>query len=169
MSPDIPEMQSAFRSFSAATFNVLIGSPFPAPFVGRWVENLASRAGALPDPLYENTFDAYDASGKVATPFWERANVTYTTVFALDARIRALAAGGEVLLVLDGVKMAAEVFLNGASLGVTADQFLRMTAPVAALLRPGGAANELRVVFLPSTHAANNGARFMACSGGWDC
>ena len=126
------------------------------------------RAGALPDPLYENTFDAYDASGKVATPFWERANVTYTTVFALDARIRALAAGGEVLLVLDGVKMAAEVFLNGASLGVTADQFLRMTAPVAALLRPGGAANELRVVFLPSTHAANNGARFMACSGGWD-
>ena len=129
------------------------------------------RAGKLGDPLYENNFDAYDASGKVQTPFWDRANVTYSISFALDARVRALAglgAGGEVLLVLDGVKMAAEVFLNGASLGVTADQFLRMTAPVAALLRPAQELNELSVVFLPSTDAANNGARFMACSGGWD-
>ena len=126
------------------------------------------RAGAIGDPLYENNFDAYDASGKVQTPFWDRTNVTYTTAFALDARVRALAAGGEVLLVLDGVKMASEVFLNGASLGVSADQFLRFTAPVASLLRPDGQANELQVVFLPSTHEANNGARFMACSGGWD-
>jgi hypothetical protein len=31
-----------------------------------------------------------------------------------------------------------------------------------------GSANTLSVVFMPSTHVANNGARFMACSGGWD-
>jgi len=126
------------------------------------------RAGALGDPLYENNFDAYDAAGVVRAPFWDRTNVTYSTQFALDPRVRALAAGGEVLLVLDGVKMAAEVFLNGVSLGVTADQFLRMTSPVAALLRPARTINELRVVFLPSADAANNGARFMAASGGWD-
>ena len=126
------------------------------------------RPGALGDPLYENNFDAYDAAGVVRTPFWDRVNCTYTLQFALDPRVRALAGSGEILLVLDGVKMAAEVFLNGASLGVTADQFLRMTSPVAALLRPGHTINELRVVFLPSAHAANNGARFMAASGGWD-
>jgi endonuclease/exonuclease/phosphatase family metal-dependent hydrolase len=28
------------------TFNVLIGSPFPPPFVGRWAANLGSAAGA---------------------------------------------------------------------------------------------------------------------------
>ena len=37
----------------------------------------------------------------------------------------------------------------------TADQFLRMTVPVAALLRPGAAANTLSVVFMPSTDVAN--------------
>ena len=120
------------------------------------------RAGAMGDPLYEKNFDAYDASGRVQAPLWERGNFTYATTFSLDARVRALAAGGEVLLVLDGVKMAAEVFLNGASLGVTANQFLRMSAPVAALLKDGVGANTLAVVFLPSTNPVNNTARFMA-------
>jgi beta-galactosidase/beta-glucuronidase len=128
------------------------------------------RAGVIGDPLYENNFVAYDAQGVVQPPLWERTNFTYSTTFTLDARLRALAgSGGEILLQLDGIKMAAEVFLNGASLGVAANQFLRTTAPVAALLRDGAAANNLSVVFLPSRSDANNNARFMACSGGWDC
>ena len=126
------------------------------------------RAGVIGDPLYEKNFDAYDDSGHVQPPLWERSNFTYSNSFTLDTRVRALAAGGEILLVLDGVKMAAEVFLNGVSLGVTANQFLRMTAPVAALLKDGEGANSLSVVFLPSMDAVNNNARFMACSGGWD-
>ena len=125
------------------------------------------RAGIIGDPLYEKNFDAYDSNGRVTLPLWERSNFSYTTIFTLDSRVRALAAGGEILLVLDGVKMAAEVFLNGVSLGVTANQFLRMTSPVAALLKDGEGANALSVVFLPSLNAANNHARFMACSGGW--
>lgn len=125
------------------------------------------RAGIVGDMLYEKNFVAYDDEGRVQPPLWERSNFTYTTVFTLDTRVRALAAGGEILLVLDGVKMAAEVFLNGVSLGVTANQFLRMTVPVSALLKDGDGANTLAVVFVPSQNPVNNNARFMGECAAW--
>lgn len=124
------------------------------------------RAGAIGDPLFGNNFDFYDDSGKVALPPWEQGNVTYATSFTLDA---ALANASEVLLVLDGVKMASGVWLDGHYLGTTANQFVRWTYPVAALLAAsGGAPHTLTVAFPPATDAANAQARFMACSGGWD-
>ena len=42
---------------------------------------------------------------------------------------------GEVLLVLEGVKMGASVTLNGHALGNVTDQFLRHAYPVATVLR----------------------------------
>ena len=44
---------------------------------------------------------------------------------------------------LDGVKMAAGVWLNGVYLGTMQDQFLRVTFPVRALLAPAGSSNTL--------------------------
>ena len=40
-------LNPATPTFRAVTFNVLIGSPFPAAFVGRFAANLGSAAGAL--------------------------------------------------------------------------------------------------------------------------
>ncbi len=122
------------------------------------------RAGVIGDPLYGNNFDFFDDSGKVVPPFWETGNVTYTTTFSLAA---PLAAAAEVLLVLDGVKMASGVWLNSHYLGTTANQFVRWNYTVAALLLPPGQQNTLSIVFPPATDAANAQARFMACSGGW--
>ncbi len=84
----------------------------------------------------------------------------------------AAAAVASFVLVLDGVKMAADVYLNGQLVsgeGVT-DQHLRYSFDVtSALLRDPGQSNNLTVYFpLPSTDARNDEGRFAACSGGWD-
>ncbi len=63
------------------------------------------------------------------------------------------------MLVLDGVKMAADVSLNGQTIASVADQFLRVTIPVNNL-QP---LNTLSVAFPPSSDPRNNAGRFMAC------
>lgn len=136
-------------------------------------------AGIAPDPLT-------DTNWKNST-FWNGKRWTYTKRFpwppvaASDSRgdegARLVDAGGEVLLVFEGIKMGASIVLNGHLLGNVTDQFLRVSYPVQSLLlRNGGGGgggggtdvapeNVLEVVFDRSigTHG-----RFMACSGGWD-
>lgn len=69
-------------------------------------------------------------------------------------------------MVFDGIKMGAEIFLNGQSLGVVADQFLRYNFSVQNLLVTSGN-NTLQVTF-PAHYAIDTAGRFMACTGGWD-
>ena len=72
--------------------------------------------------------------------------------------------GGDVQLVLEGVKLGATVSLNGHVLGNTTNQHLRYTFLVGQYLQPQGSANTLSVRF---ERDIANGGRFMACSGGW--
>ena len=140
----------------------------PSPISGSIPGDLITdmeRAGVYGDPLYNNNFDFYNAEGKIALPFWETGNVTYTRAFGVDP---ALSAAAELLLILDGVKMASGVWLNGHYLGTTANQFLRYTYPISALLLPPPALQTLSLDFPVATDPANAQARFMACSGGWD-
>jgi len=51
------------RRLRAVTFNVLIGSPFPPPFVGRFAANLGSAAGAL--RLQQQTQHVADAAADI--------------------------------------------------------------------------------------------------------
>ena len=51
------------RRLRAVTFNVLIGSPFPSPFVGRFAANLGSAAGAL--RLQQQTQHVADAAADI--------------------------------------------------------------------------------------------------------
>ncbi len=69
------------------------------------------------------------------------------------------------MLVFDGVKMAADVSLNGQTVASIADQFLRVTVPVSNLM----ASNTLSVTFPPSSDARNNAGRFMACRSALRC
>lgn len=76
-------------------------------------------AGMIGDPLYELNFK--NAS------LWDTNVWTYTTTVTMDASrlAAALAAGSAHVLVFDGVKMGASVTLNGKSVGIIKDQFLR--------------------------------------------
>ena len=138
-----------------------LAAPLTASVPGDLLTDLFPVIG---DPLFGNAFDYYQGTA-VVPPFWETGNVTYATTFDLAPSVQA-ALTADTLLVLPGVKLAAGVWLNGVYIGTTANQFVRWTFPVGALLKP--AANSLRLEFVPATDTANAQARFMACSGGWD-
>jgi len=120
------------------------------------------RAGQIGDPLYEKNF--------LNSSLWNDYTWTYKTTFAVPAAAAAAAGGGaSSRLVFDGIKMGATIKLDGATLGVAADQFLRyefdITAAAAAAAAAGAASHTLEVVFEPKIDV---GGRFMACTGGWD-
>ena len=102
------------------------------------------RAGLVGDPLFEDNF--LNGSRTWHLPHWD-----YTKKFQLDGALlqSGAAAGARTVLVLDGVKMGAEISLNGHRLGVATDQFLRyqFLLPAAALAEATGGQHELRVSF----------------------
>ena len=112
-------------------------------------------AGQIGDPLVEKNF--------LNSSLWAARTWTYSTTFAAPAAWRA--AGGQNLLVFDGIKMGATVKLNGQTLGVAVDQFLRYTFEVPPALLTNAAEQTLDVVFDPSIDVKG---RFMSCTGGWD-
>ena len=131
--------------------SVVIGARVP----GDLITDLEA-AGLVGDPLYEVNF---------LDPVWDTSAWTYTAAFDLSPSVD-LAASAAVLLVLDGVKMAATVAVNGQTVGAVSDQFLRYQWDVRAVLKPTG--NVLTVAFTTSQDPANDESRWSACTGGWD-
>jgi beta-mannosidase len=110
------------------------------------------RAGVIGDPLYELNFKS---------KLWDTGLWTYTTEFTLNADVDPAAAAA-VLLVMDGIKMAANVSLNGQPVASSQDQFLRLVVDVKAMLSAApGATQTLSVVFPPSADPMNDDNRFM--------
>ena len=68
------------------------------------------------------------------------------------------------MLVFDGIKMGAEISVNGAVLGQALDQFVRYTYTLTPAMLKAGSLN-ISVKFDPSITVKG---RFMACTGGWD-
>jgi hypothetical protein len=143
-------------AWTAATAEMTI----PATVPGDLLSDLHA-ANAIGDPLYELNFKN--------SSIWHDNVWTYTTTF--DTATHDLQSGDELLLVFDGIKMGANISLNGKKLGQAEDQFLRYSFPLVAsnLLRTGNgveeAANTLEISF--DSSACVDG-RFMACTGGWD-
>lgn len=71
------------------------------------------RADLISDPLTNNNFQN---SSYWNGPVWE-----YQRNFTVPSNL----VGTEMLLVFDGIKMGAAIFLNGQWLGNATDQFLR--------------------------------------------
>ena len=90
----------------------------PASVPGDLLSDL-QRAGQIGDPYYEKNF--------LNSSLWNSHTWSYSTTFTPTelARAHLRAAGGRVLLVFDGLKMGARVYLDGSLLGMAADQFLR--------------------------------------------
>jgi beta-mannosidase len=113
-------------------------------------------AGLVGDPWLDLTWRA-------ESHLWDLRTWTYSRAFTAPRR------GGAVWLMFDGVKLAANVSLNGVQLGEVTSQFVRYRFDVTTLLRAGPDANTLSVAFPPTpTDARNDAGRFMPCSGFWD-
>lgn len=128
--------------------------PFDARVPGDLLTDLQT-ANVIGDPLYELNFVPQYMT---ALPIWDASNWTYSTTFDLDP---AIVTAADAWIVFDGVKMAADITLNGHYLGYTNDQFLRYNWPVKSYLQPTG--NVLSVTFPTSVDPRNDEARFMAC------
>ena len=79
------------------------------------------RAGEIGDPLYElNWKDPKNV--RLWNQTW-----TYTRTLppATSSLVKHAAGAGEVLLVFDGIKMGATIKLNGKTLGMATDQFVK--------------------------------------------
>ena len=134
------------------------GAAIPAAVPGDIGSDLAA-AGVIRSPWLDLTWR--DEAAR-----WDLAAWTYSVSFATPA---AWAAGDSVQLVLDSVRMAADVSLNGRAVGSATSQHLRYAFEVGASLAPPGGANALTVVFPATvTDTRNDAGRFMGCSGGWD-
>jgi hypothetical protein len=136
------------------------GSAIAATVPGDLISDIAA-SGAVANPWLDLTWRAEAAR-------WDLESWAYSTRFATPAGWAA-GAGAETWLVLDSVKMAADVALNGRALGAATSQHLRYAIAASGALAAPGADNELTLTFAPTTQDARNDAgRYMGCSGGWD-
>lgn len=120
------------------------------------------KAGLIGNPLYELNF-------KNST-LWMNYTWMYSVTFAVEesllTRLQADMNTG-LLLVFDGIKMAATISLNGQLIGNAADQFDRYQFSLSDAHRQSRfgllkTTNILSVTFDP---ARNISGRFMACTG----
>jgi hypothetical protein len=140
------------------------GVSVPATVPGDLVTDL-QRAGVIGDPWFELGFLNSTTPGAQGAPLWDVGVWAYSATVAPRAPLAAaLAAGGEATLVFDGIKMAADIFWNGAHLGFVNDQFLRFSFPLPEVLDT----NALQISFPTSRDPRNAEGRFSGASGGWD-
>ena len=121
------------------------------------------RSNLIPDPWLDTTWIHRSA-------LWSDHTWTYTTTFDASAEVVAEAAAvntSTLLLVLEGVKMGATVRVNGHSVGVVRDQFLRYVFELDAV-ELGLMAGDNRLDIIFGVEDVAEDGRFMACTGGWD-
>jgi hypothetical protein len=95
----------------------IINITVPATVPGDLLTDL-QRANVIADPWLDTTWI-------VNSSLWTDHAWTYTTRFAVSDAV--LANTSTLLLTFDGVKMGATVRVNGRTVGVLSDQFLRYT------------------------------------------
>lgn len=103
-------------------------------------------AGLIGDPLYELNW--------LNSSLWDQNEWTYSTSTALPTatRTRLASAASTMLLVFDGVKMGAQVSVNGAQIGITSDEYRRyeFTVPSSLIDANNGA---VKVRLAPPLHS----------------
>lgn len=131
-----------------------LGITIPATVPGDILTDL-QRVDIIGDPWFENTFLSNRSLWDPNVRSW-----VYTTNFVLPSYLTNI----PLLLVFDGVKMGAQISLNGVPLGNITNQFLRT---IFSLPSNDGMNTTLEIKFYP-TGALELDSRFMPCSGDWD-
>ena len=132
----------------------------PATVPGDIITDLFN-AGTIPEPLYELNWK--NAS------IWDKHNWIYSTGFRLTQDQIDNLKISDIWLVFDGIKMGANISINGQFVGLALSQFLRYNFSLAAYqiqynaLKAGE--NMLAVEFDVKISTAG---QFMQCTGGWD-
>ncbi len=117
---------------------------YPANVPGDLITDL-ERAGLLGDPLFSQNW-------RTQAHLWNSTTWTYTKTFSTP-----FSPLPSTQLVFDGIKMVADLFLNGVSLGDVTDQHMRYTFEVGGLLHPvGGPENYLEVKFPVQSEEGRN-------------
>lgn len=139
--------------------NQTVLSSIPARIPGDIISDLV-RAKITPEPYFENNFQ----QNFFCQPQTILEYQTYFDSSEILSKPSNIKSKEDVVLVFDGIKMGANIYINNDWLGQTTDQFLRYSFPLDAqnLKRKQ---NSLRVRFDSSILTQG---RFMACSGGWD-
>jgi len=123
------------------------------------------KGGVIGDPIK-------DVNWRDESNVWARKNGwRYERMFIVEPG-SSLDAASSVLLIFDGLKMSADVYLNNVLISVDGivDQHLRYEFEVSNILSTlPGMQNNLSIVFpFPSEDKRNDEGRFMAASGAWD-
>lgn len=128
------------------------------------IANDLYQAGMINDPHTDINFIADG-------PIWAKNTWTYNTTFQLSSQdISSLeSADGDILLVFDGIKMAANIFINNQLIDTSISQFLRLNYSLQAYQQKTkgliAGNNNMSVVFDPTLETQG---LFAQCSGGWD-
>lgn len=112
--------------------------------------------GLLPPPLFEMNF-------KKNTSLWSQCTWVYSKNVILSGEQRLSI--GDYVLVFDGIKMGARVYVNGKMCLTARDQFLRYLIPLRVEGDERQESIKIEVEFDPTIDTFG---RFAAFSGGWD-
>lgn len=136
-------------------------SGIPGSIPGDLISDLYYNGIIPSDPYYNSNFSWLGS-------LYDGYNWTYTLQFYLNANMYTVP-NTNLLLVIDGIKMVADITINNHYLGYTNDQFLRYTYEISNYLYTSPTVlNTLTVTFYPSKDPRNNENRFMAATGSWD-
>ena len=140
LSPDLPVVADAVQRLTGAATSqwsvssTTWGIEVPATVPGDLISDLQA-AGVIGDPWFELGFLNSTTPRAQGAPLWDVGTWVYRTTFSPSPAVLAIAtAGGAITIVCDGVKMAADLALDGVALGFVNDQFLRFTFPVSSPL-----------------------------------
>ena len=124
---DEPYMGDSIQYLDGTPWTALssLGMQINASVPGDLITDLEF-AGVIDDPLYELVW-IQNAS------LWDSADWTYTCIFSLQNS--TWLATTEIYLVFDGIKMSADIALNGQLLGSAFNQFQRYVFPVKNVLQ----------------------------------
>jgi hypothetical protein len=153
---EITYLDSGWTASTPGTSSLRIGATTIAASVPGDIITDLQTAGLIGDPLVELNFLNESAA-------WTNTTWIYQTTFSTAAN--ATATGDAYMLVFDGVKMGADIKVNGVLLGTAADQFLRYSFTLNTSVLGVTNKHTLELVFDPTISC---GGRWMACTGGWD-
>ena len=125
------------------------------------------RAGVIPEPLYELNW----LNASIWNDHTWLYNRTVTLTAAQYTSVTEQGGDGDILLVFDGIKMGANIRMNGVVIGQALAQFERLVFSLRSLAGNASTAGAVKeganVLSVEFDHTINT-PLFMQCTGGWD-